>query len=131
GIEDGNTGIARPLLHQPDTLAPLATMIGRGIERHDELCARFGGGAGWCIAPDILADRHAQAQSLERENTGCIASLEIALLIEHLVVWQTALAIQSAHLACLDKGSGVVERLAIAPGQPDQQCNVRQFATDG
>ena len=107
----------------------LAGVVRRGVGHQQHLGAGLGGGARGSVEPDVLADVDAEAHALDVEHQRFAVSREIALLVEHRIVGQLALAIGAQHAALAQHRGGVVQaalaRLDVAhqhvkSGQPGQ-----------
>ena len=74
--------------------------------------------------PDILADRHAEADAAEIHRPRQRPRLEYALFVEHAIVRQVVFEAQRLHLAAIQQGNRIVQLLAFraghAPGRAEQ-----------
>ncbi len=88
----------------------LVQVIRRRVgDQHHLRARRLGPGRGLGI-PRVLAENHAEARALHVEHEGFAADLEVALLVEDLVVGQLELVILAEHTA-VDRHGGGVGRL--------------------
>jgi hypothetical protein len=118
----------------PDDVLAIALLVdfeGRGVQHHEHLGA--GGfrqlrGLG---LPDVLADQDADAKTAEIHHRRLAARLEIALLVEDLVVGQAALAMRGAHLPTFDERGGIEDLRAGVLREADEKAAAGLGATHG
>ncbi len=99
----------------------LAAIIGRAIRHEQDFRAAFGERLAYTeIAPDIFADRNADAHAAEIHGSRHRALVEDALLIELAVIRQVDLVAHRNHLAAVEHGDGIVAaRLVLARKSDD------------
>ena len=115
-VRDGAPGLGHPALQHLEALGPPATVVGRRVEVDDDVRPGAAGmGHGSVVEPDVLADGHADPGPGDAEEGGrLVAGDEPALLVEHAVVGQEALAVHAR-----DPAAGADRRRvgqALAPG---------------
>ena len=104
----------------------LVARIGRAVRHHQD----FGAGLGEAFddvlvvlglfQPDVLADRHADADAADRHRARGGSAREQALFVEHAVIRQVGLVADRGDAAAVQQGAGVVELAVIDPGGADQ-----------
>ena len=103
-----------------DALVGLAAPVGRAVRDEEDLAAGLGDALDDLVAPDVLADRDADAHAADHHRPGQRARREHALLVEDAVVRQIDLEAQRRDLAAVEQRIGVVEPAVLGPGQPDE-----------
>ena len=97
------------------TLLLLADMKRGSVEIKPEIAADLRMAGGQCIAPEILADTHADAPAIDLEHHILpAAGGEIALLIEDAVVGQLLFVVTADDAAVLCQKEAVAQGGAIA-----------------
>ena len=71
-------------------------------------------------APDVLADRHADAHAAKDDRPRRRAGREHPLLVEHAVIGQVDLEAHRLDPPAVEQRHGVVELAVLDPGQADQ-----------
>ena len=102
------------------TLLLLAAPIRRAIGRQQDFSARFGEALDDLLAPDVLADRHAEANAPEGDGARRRPRRENALLVEDAVVGQIDLEAHSLDAAVVEQGDRVVAEPRLDPGNAHQ-----------
>ncbi len=72
------------------------------------------------LAPDVLADRHADLDPPEIDRLRGGTRRKDALLVEHPVIREIVLVADRLDAAGIEQRHGVVDEGAVAPGQPDE-----------
>ena len=99
-------------------LADVVRRCGEVDEKLRAGCGEVGGGA---RLPDVLADRHADAQAAERQHEPVGARLEVALLVEDAVVGEEPLPVERPQLAPDADGTCVRQPLVERPRRADER----------
>ena len=97
--------------------------VGRAIGTQQKLGTALGEVVRHRLVPDVLTDRHADGDALDVQRLGQRPGLEIALLVEHIVIGQFALETARNDLAILGKQYCIVERMTLAPDRRDDQAD--------
>ena len=103
----------------------LAAPIGRAVRHQQNLAAGFAQAFDHLGAPDVLADRDADADALEQDRARHRPRREHALLVEHAVVRQIDLEANRLDDAAREQRIGVVELAVLDPGRADQDARAR------
>ena len=98
----------------------LAHPIGRAVRHDEQLRARVGKRPAHLLAPDVLADRHAELHPVPFDRLRHGARREHALLVEHAVIRQIALVPHRLDAPAVEQRHGVINERRIAPGKPHQ-----------
>ena len=104
----------------------LVARIGRAVRHHQDFGAGFGEALDDVLVvlglfqPDVLADRHADADAADRHRARSGSAREQALFVEHAVIRQVRLVADCGDAAAVQEGAGVVEFSVIDPGAADQ-----------
>ena len=93
--------------------------MGRAVRDEEDLAAGLGDALDDLVAPDVLADRNADAHAADHHRPGQRTRREHALLVEDAVVRQIDLEAQRRNLAGVEQRIGVVEAAVLGPG-PDE-----------
>ena len=72
--------------------------------------------------PDVLADRHAEANAAKVDRARHRPWREHALFVEHAVVRQVDLEAHGFDLAVIDQHDGVVDVAVLGPGRADEHA---------
>ena len=120
-IDEGQAALDHALDAELDTHVGLAGLIGRAVGHQQDLAAGLGDAFDDVGRPDILADRHADADAPEDDRPGHRAGREDALVVEHAVVRQVDLVALADDLAFVEGDDGVVELAVLAPRRGDEQ----------
>ncbi len=109
-VDERQPGLPRARGEVRLALRLLALLVGRGVQRDHELRARGAHARGHVRMPDVLADERRDAYAADLYHDRRRAGVEVALLVEHLVVRQPLLAVAHEHGAVPQPGGGVVQR---------------------
>ena len=113
-LDDAGDGDVEPLLDH-------AAAEGRAVRDQQDLAAGLSDTLDDFLAPDVLADRNAQADMVaEDDRAGQRAGLEHALLVEDAVIGQVDLEAHRLDQAAIEQRIGVVELAVLEPGQSDE-----------
>ena len=110
GIDHRQAGLDDLLDHHLMAHVDLGAVIGRAVGDQKD----FGAAFGQCLAhaefaPDVLADRHADADATKIERSGDLrTSLEHALFVELAIVRQVHLVALAEHLAAVGEEDRIV-----------------------
>jgi hypothetical protein len=72
------------------------------------------------LAPDVLADRHAELDAAEIDRLGARTRREDALLVEHAVIGQVVLVAHALDAAAIKQSDRVIDERSVAPGKADE-----------
>ena len=109
GIQKRHANFLHPRANHVVARFEFLEIVGRRIRYDDQLgtCRlRCGDRLG---EPDIFANQHRNLHAFMFEHEWLIAGLEIALLIEYLIVWQALFEIRANYLALVNQRCGVVK----------------------
>jgi hypothetical protein len=106
-VHHRQAGVGDALAQHLVAQALLVHVEGRGVEHQQQLGTGPAGHVGGAGFPHVGADVDAHPHALEFEHAGLMAGLEVALLVEDLVVGQAVLEVGARHAAVLDHRGGV------------------------
>jgi hypothetical protein len=122
-VHHRQAGVADPLAEHLLPAGLLALVIRRGVDRQDGLRARRLGHRRGVRGPHVLADGQPEAHPFQLEDARLLASSEVALLVEHLVIGQIVLARHRGDAPVADQRCGVVAPAVGAElGEADHQA---------
>ncbi|MNZ36659.1 hypothetical protein D3C78_540880 [compost metagenome] len=127
-IDDRHVALARARRQGLLAQALLVQVERRGIEVEHQPRAggtRRGHRLGM---PDVLADAQRHRHAGDLHHARLVAGIEVALLVEHLIVGQLLLVVARHQLAVIEQRTGVVAPLALHPGEADQQADAAHLA---
>jgi hypothetical protein len=134
-VEQRQLGFLHARAHSLVALGLLRAIERRSVDRDEQFRARRLGLGRRLRKPEILADGDRELASLELEDAGAIAGVEVALLVEHAVVGQLLLEVDLLDAPAAQQGRGVVARAALAVGITHDhgdveavRCELHQFS---
>ncbi len=110
---DRGDGVLGALGDHPLSLQPLAGVVGRRRDVHDQPRSRERLVAGGRARhPDVLADRQPDRNAVDLDQRPAFAVLKVAVLVEDAVVGQAVLAVDAADSAVSQHRRAVVDVVA-------------------
>ena len=98
----------------------LAAPIGRTVRHDEKLGAGLGETFDDLLAPDVLADRHADAHAAKDDRPRRPPGGKDALFIEDAVIRQIDLEADGFDPALVEQRIGIVAKAVLGPGQADE-----------
>ena len=129
-VDDRDAGIRRTLAHNFIASLQLRHVIGRGVQHQQHLCAGIACGNRGGLLPHVLANVDAQAHALMLEHARRITGVEVAHLVEHLVVRQQRLQIRRNNAPIPQHRSRIEILIAHAMRMTDDQRNTRDLTRE-
>ncbi len=126
-VDDRQAGLAHPFADHVAAQRLLPRVVRRAVGDDDDLRPGGAGLARGARKPDVLADHDAHAQPCDVDDARLAAGLEIALLVEHGVVGQLALAIDRRDPPVAQHRERVVALAGGVLGEADQHDRVRNL----
>jgi hypothetical protein len=119
-VDERQPAFRDPRDRDAEPLVGLAAPIGRAVRHEQDLAAGLGDALDDLVAPNVLADRDADAETANHHRAGQRPRLEHPLLVENAVVRQVDLEAHRVDGAFVQQRVGIVEKAPFHPGQPDQ-----------
>ena len=99
----------------------LVALVRRGVADEQDFAAGLENALDRVRAPDILADRNAEARAAKDDRPRRGAGREHPLLVEHAIIGQVDLEPHRLDPPAVEERHGVIELAVLDPGQADQR----------
>ncbi len=119
GIDERQPGFSGTGAHLLTPFSVLPSVVRRPVGHDNDLRARLPRLPRGARVPDILADQEAEHRAVDVDDARCAARFEIALLIEHRVVWKLLLAVGGRHATVGEHRERVVAFSIVPFGKAD------------
>ncbi len=98
----------------------LVALVRGGVGNEQDFAARLGDAFDRIGAPDVFADRHADAHAAKHDRPRRGTRLEHPLFVEHAVIGQIDLEAHRLDPPAVEQRRGVVQRAVLDPRQSDE-----------
>jgi len=126
GIHQRHAGLDGAIVQHLFPAGLLVLLVGRGVDDQPDLGTRLARLRHRGRGPDVLADQQRGTGAGEVETGGRGPHVEVALLVEDLVIRKQLLAVVRLHLAVAEHDGRVEDHLALVLGVADHHVEARQ-----